>query len=43
MIATDCLAALLVDSNVSLSVICVTDDTFTLNRPIELTDAPLNT
>jgi hypothetical protein len=42
-IATDRLAALLVDSDISLSVMCVTDDTLTLDGPAELTDAPLNT
>ena len=43
MIAADRLAALPVDGDVSSSVVCVTDDTLTLDGPVELIDAPPNT
>ncbi|KIN05442.1 hypothetical protein OIDMADRAFT_51252 [Oidiodendron maius Zn] len=42
-IAADRLTALPVDSDVSPSVVCITDDTLTLDGPVELTDAPPNT
>ncbi|KIM94113.1 hypothetical protein OIDMADRAFT_35162 [Oidiodendron maius Zn] len=41
-IAADCLAALPVDGDVSLSVIYITDNTLTLDGPVELTDTPPN-
>ena len=41
-ISTDRIAALPVDSDVSSSVICITDDTLGLDGPVELTDMPPN-
>ena len=43
MIIADCLAALLVDGDVSSSVIYVTDSTLIVDGPVELTDASPNT
>jgi len=41
-ISTDRIATLLVDSNVSLSVTCITDDTLGLDRPVEPPNAAPN-
>ena len=41
-ISTDRIATLLVDSDVSLSVTCIIDDTLGLDRPAEPPNAPPN-
>jgi len=41
-IVTDRLTALLVDDDVSSSVTCITDDTLSLDRPVEPPNAPPN-
>ena len=40
-ISTDRITALLVNGDVSSSVVCITDDTLNLDGPVELPDAPL--
>ena len=40
-ISTDRITTLLVDSDVSLSVTCIIDDTLGLDRPVELPNTPL--
>ena len=39
-ISTDCITALLVNGDVSLSITYITDNTLSLDKPIELTDTP---
>ena len=42
-ISTDRVTALPVNGNVSVSVTCITDNTLSLDRPVELPNTPLTT